>query len=101
MEQTAARYGPAAPPNDTATSPPSARSALISPVIRESFSAIVPPQLGLQPDESPRTNASVKNFCPVACATWASVGVAMVMSMYGHDLRRTGAAAAASPPWSR
>ena len=28
----------------------------------------------------------MKNFCPVACATWASVGVDMVMSMYGQTL---------------
>src|SRR6185312_9001093 len=85
LEQTEARYGPAAPPKDTATSPPSARRSLISPAIRESFSAMVPPQDGTQPADEPRTNASVKYFCPVAWATWARVGDDMVMSMYGQE----------------
>ena len=82
-EQVVSRYGPSAPPKETATSPPSARSALISPMIRESVSGIVPPHSGTQPALLPSMKARVKVFCPVACSIWASVGVDWVMSMYG------------------
>src|SRR4051812_19633211 len=82
-EHVDSRYGPLAPPEDTITLPPAALSALISPMIRESVSPIVPPHDGWQPVESASTNASVNAFCPVAFATSTSVGDGYVMSTYG------------------
>src|ERR1043166_4346326 len=69
VPQTDDRYGPSATPKDTGTPPPSPRHAPIWLKLRDSFSGIVPPQDGTQPADEPSTNASVKNFCPVACAT--------------------------------
>src|SRR4051794_31325565 len=85
-EHVDSRYGPLAPPEDTITLPPAALSALISPMIRESVSPIVPPHDGWQPVESASTNASVNAFCPVAFATSTSVGDGYVMSTYGATL---------------
>src|ERR1041384_996454 len=65
-------------------SPPIPLIALIWPVIRESLSGMLPPQLGLQPEADARTKASVKTRCPVALATSVSDGVVIVMSMYGQ-----------------
>ena len=48
-----------APPNATATSPPLDRIALMSLTIRDSFSGMLPPQVGTQPADEPMTKAAV------------------------------------------
>src|ERR1700733_5887252 len=58
---------PSSPPNETRTSPPIARSALISAATGSSPIAVVPPHSGVQPPPD-TTNARLNCLTPVSPA---------------------------------
>ena len=81
--QVCASSLPSSPPNETRTSPPIARSALISAATGLSPIAVVPPHSGVQPPPD-TTNARLNCLTPVLAATLVRLnGGNRLVSTYG------------------